>query len=95
MDNDKKEDVPPEAEEWWTKRTVREHGKRLDHMDKQLNDPETGILPRLKRTEREINRWLGRENWWKGILNKVIGTVLVGMVMAVLGRLGTYFWMLF
>lgn len=94
MDNDKR-NWPPEFRHWRTEEQVRKHGKRLDDMEQQINDPDTGILPRLKRAEREIKRWMDRENWWKGILNKVIGTVLVGTVMAVLGRLGTFLWTLF
>lgn len=94
MDNDK-EELPPEVEEWWTKDKIRKHGRRLDNVEKDLYNEDTGILPRLKRMEREVKRWLDRENWWKGILNKVIGTALIGMVMAVLGRLGTFLWTLF
>ncbi|WP_079475625.1 hypothetical protein [Marinococcus halophilus] len=94
MDNDKS-NWPPEFRQWRTEEQVRKHGKRIDDMEQQINDADTGILVRLKRAEREIKRWMDRENWWKGILNKVIGTVLVTTVMAVLGRLGTYLWTLF
>ena len=84
-DNDK-EELPPEVEEWWTKDKIRKHGRRLDNVEKDLYNEDTGILPRLKRMEREVKRWLDRENWWKGILNKVIGTALIDMVMAHFNR---------
>lgn len=94
MDNDKS-NWPPEFRQWRTEEQVRKHGRRLDDLEKDIYHDEKGILPRLKRMEREVKRWLDRENWWKGILNKVIGTALIGMVMAVLGRLGTFLWTLF
>lgn len=90
--NNDKRNWPPEARQWWTEERLRKHGRRLEQVEELIHDKETGILIRVERTEGEIKRWINRENWWKGILNKVIVSVLVTSVLAVLGRIGAYLW---
>lgn len=68
----------------------RRQGLKIGKLEKLLEDPESGLMIRLRAIETEVARWIDRENWWKGILNKIIVAVVVAAALAIFGRIGTW-----
>ncbi|RKD75213.1 hypothetical protein ATL39_0911 [Sinobaca qinghaiensis] len=93
--HDDKRNWPPEVRQYQLEERQRRQGLKIGKLEKLLEDPENGLLARVKVLETEVARWIDRENWWKGILNKIIVGVVVAAALAVFGRIGTWMFGIF